>query len=930
MAGIGSSTFFIGDSTSGNHYFFPQTGGSLGQVLAFTNTNTLELYSIDNLEQDTLDSVAKRGATTNEPLNINTMTVSTSINVMTNANLGTGTSTDTTVTIGDDSQDVLDIKADLRSNLSMDGDNLYDIGSLTKNVRNVYSRVLVSNSDLSLNVSNTADDDIFFQQSGITKAGVNSSTFYIGRDSNRYEFPQIAPATVNNQVLAYTATNSITFITIAGTTTPTLDQVTDVGSTTTNSIEVGGATVTGDLTVSVTTSLNGTTAIGDATSDDLTVTARLDSDLIPKTDNSRNLGSSSLNFDTVNTLNVTSNSAMTVSSTGILTLSTSATGTPTISLQQGGTEMAGIGSSTFFIGDSTSGNQYFFPQETGTAGQVLTVSSTTNQLVFSTSASLPTGTTTGTVLRYNPATSSWEETELLKVNPGGTFANNITVSNTLVPLSNKTIDLGKTSYEFSNVFSQKIETSENDLEFRTNGQSIYLKRDSDNLVIQDNTTAIAGANQNNVAVGLSTLNPSSSGAQENSAFGYSTLSSLTNGSFNTALGSQSLYNLTTGNGNVAIGYYALNDVTTTSYNVGIGHQAGDFLTGSENIAIGTTALRRGNSSSSQNVAIGREAMAGTTTSGDDNVALGYRSIYNNTSGSRNVALGRQSLLDNTQGNGNVALGYRANQNNTEGNYNVSIGRDALETNTTGDENIAIGYQADVASNNLSNAISIGSGAIVNSSNTIRLGNEDVTSLITSGTLTLDAVTYPNVTGTAGQVLTVSTTTSELVFTTIAGTTTPTLDQVTDVGSTTTNSIEVGGATVTGDLTVSVTTSLNGTTAIGDATSDDLTVTARLDSDLIPKTDNSRNLGSSSLNFDTVNTLNVTSNSAMTVSSTGILTLSTSATGTPTISLQQGGTEMAGIGSSTFFIGDSTSGNQYFFPQEYWYSWTSFNSIDNYV
>ena len=105
------------------------------------------------------------------------MTVSTSINVMTNANLGTGTSTDTTVTIGDDSQDVLDIKADLRSNLSMDGDNLYDIGSLTKNVRNVYSRVLVSNGDLSLNVSNTADDDIFFQQSGTTKAGVNSSTF---------------------------------------------------------------------------------------------------------------------------------------------------------------------------------------------------------------------------------------------------------------------------------------------------------------------------------------------------------------------------------------------------------------------------------------------------------------------------------------------------------------------------------------------------------------------------------------------------------------------------------------------------------------------------------------------------------------------------------------------------------------------------------
>lgn len=189
--------------------------------------------------------------------------------------------------------------------------------------------------------------------------------------------------------------------------------------------------------------------------------------------------------------------------------------------------------------------------------------------------------------------------------------------------------------------------------------------------------------------------------------------------------------------------------------------------------------------------------------------------------------------------------------------------------------------------------------------------------INIGSLTVNsAFTLPTATGTAGQVLTVSTTTSELVFTTIAGTTTPTLDQVTDVGSTTTNSIEVGGATVTGDLTVSVTTSLNGTTAIGDANSDDLTVTARLDSDLIPKTDNSRNLGSSSLNFDTVNTLNVTSNAAMTVSSIGILTLNSSATGTPTISLQLGGTEMAGIGSSTFFVGDSAAGTHYFLPPQY--------------
>ncbi|MCH1473783.1 MAG: hypothetical protein L7V85_07700 [Bacteroidia bacterium] len=195
--------------------------------------------------------------------------------------------------------------------------------------------------------------------------------------------------------------------------------------------------------------------------------------------------------------------------------------------------------------------------------------------------------------------------------------------------------------------------------------------------------------------------------------------------------------------------------------------------------------------------------------------------------------------------------------------------------------------------------------------------------INVGSLTVSSnYTLPVSTGTAGQYLTVSSTTDELVFTTAAASVTPTLDQVTDVGSTTTNSIEVGGATVTGNLTVSVTTALNGNTTIGNATTDDLTVTASLASDLVPDTNNTRSLGSSSLNFSELNARNLTSDdameltssSSMTLSSTGILTLDTSATGTPTISLQQGGVEMAGIGSSTFFIGDSTGGNQYFFPQ----------------
>jgi hypothetical protein len=88
-----------------------------------------------------------------------------------------------------------------------------------------------------------------------------------------------------------------------------------------------------------------------------------------------------------------------------------------------------------------------------------------------------------------------------------------------------------------------------------------------------------------------------------------------------------------------------------------------------------------------------------------------------------------------------------------GDNNTAVGRKALFANTTGSNNTAIGYYANVAGNNLTNATAIGNGATVTASNTIQLGNSSVTNVKTSGTITADAVTYPNSHGTSGQVLT---------------------------------------------------------------------------------------------------------------------------------------------------------------------------------
>ena len=58
----------------------------------------------------------------------------------------------------------------------------------------------------------------------------------------------------------------------------------------------GNTVVAGTLSVSGLTSLDGSVDLGDATSDTITMTGRVDSDIIPSADNSKDLGSSTLKF----------------------------------------------------------------------------------------------------------------------------------------------------------------------------------------------------------------------------------------------------------------------------------------------------------------------------------------------------------------------------------------------------------------------------------------------------------------------------------------------------------------------------------------------------------------------------------------------------------------------------------------------------------
>ena len=124
-------------------------------------------------------------------------------------------------------------------------------------------------------------------------------------------------------------------------------------------------------------------------------------------------------------------------------------------------------------------------------------------------------------------------------------------------------------------------------------------------------------------------------------------------------------------------------------------------------------------------------------SGNDstNTAIGYLALPSNTTGSFNTASGAGSLFSNTTGDGNTATGLEALASNTTGSSNTAFGFGALSLNVQGSDNTAIGNSANVGSDSLTNATAIGFGAIVNTSNTIQLGNADVANVKTTGAIT---------------------------------------------------------------------------------------------------------------------------------------------------------------------------------------------------
>ncbi len=125
-----------------------------------------------------------------------------------------------------------------------------------------------------------------------------------------------------------------------------------------------------------------------------------------------------------------------------------------------------------------------------------------------------------------------------------------------------------------------------------------------------------------------------------------------------------------------------------------------------------------------NTGTGANALS-VNSSGGSNTATGANALLGNTDGTAGTATGAGALANNSTGNDNTAHGHGALNGNTTGDGNTAVGNRALFANTIGSGNTAVGNSADASTGDLTNATAIGAGAIVDASNKIRLGDEQI-------------------------------------------------------------------------------------------------------------------------------------------------------------------------------------------------------------
>lgn len=223
---------------------------------------------------------------------------------------------------------------------------------------------------------------------------------------------------------------------------------------------------------------------------------------------------------------------------------------------------------------------------------------------------------------------------------------------------------------------------------------------------------------------------------------------------NTAVGDAVLFHNTLGNGNTSFGSFAGyfnttgvatigtfssgNGYTPGTYSgVQLKYSSGTFLDGAlANYTLATIIIGTGGTVSSVTLETTGQVFQNTSTIMTSNASeigpgVGFTVQINTIqTANNNTTIGSNSLYYNTIGSNNTSLGFQAGSYTTIGNNNIS------------DNSIFIGYNSKAQYTNQTNQIVIGYDAVGNGSNSVTLGNDNITKTILKGNVGI-GLTEPN-------------------------------------------------------------------------------------------------------------------------------------------------------------------------------------------
>ena len=221
---------------------------------------------------------------------------------------GTTTFNGGTLTLGDANTDNIVFGGEVDSHIIPDDDGTYNLGSATKEWNNLFVDGTANIDALLADTAKIGD----LTDNRVVIAGSSGEL----EDSGNLTFDGSILTTTNIVVTGDTDLGNATSDTITATgrfdsdLTPSTDGARDLGQSDlewqdlfidgTAKIDTltvdENATVAGNLTVTGNGVINGNVDLGNATSDTITATGRFDSDLVPSSDNARDLGASGLEW----------------------------------------------------------------------------------------------------------------------------------------------------------------------------------------------------------------------------------------------------------------------------------------------------------------------------------------------------------------------------------------------------------------------------------------------------------------------------------------------------------------------------------------------------------------------------------------------------------------------------------------------------------